>query len=492
MSEELPTTFRQTFLRSIRVGVLLLILPLSLLAQERPWESLDYPSLNPVTFPEIDRRVLENGATIYAMEDRTLPLVTINLIARGGRFLVPASKAGLDRLLEEGLMAGGTERLGPHEFRTLLEGRAATLSVSMGVTTTRIRLQFLREDMELLAPLLTELIQSPRYPESEVGRALVQAETAVSRQNEDPVEIARREFRKLLFGEESVLARVPTYETLDGLNRASVQELHEQIFQAPNLHIGISGDLDRPEMLSVLEDLMSGLPSGESVDVDVRVEPVERRVEESDSVVYLAEKRDINQSTVFLGHAGGRQSDEDLPAQELFNQIFGGGFSGRLFQNVRSEKGLAYAVFGSYGHQVHYPGIFASGALTRSETTVDAVLAVQEEIRRLREESVPDEELSEAVDRYVNQQIFEYEDRESQLLELMQNRLDGLPERWTEQLLESVPDVTAEEVRSMAHERIDPDKWIILIVGNPDELGESLDTLGRVVPVDISIPDPVE
>lgn len=471
------------------MGFLIGLVPPLVQAQERPWEALDYPPLNSVTFPEMDRRVLENGATIYAMEDRTLPMVTINLIAQGGRFLIPASSTGLERLLEEGLLAGGTDRLSPDAFRSLLEGRAALLSVSMGVTSTRIRIQFLREDLNLLAPLILEMIQSPRYPDSELSRALVQAETAVSRQNEDPVEIARREFRSLLFGDESVLARVPTYETLDGVNRQSVLELHEQIFRAPNLHVGISGDLDRSVMLELLHELMSQLPSAEPIRVEVPVESSNRLREYSEPVVYLAAKRDVNQSTLFMGHLGGRQSDEDLPVQELFNQVFGGGFSGRLFQHVRSEKGLAYAVFGSYGSQIHYPGIFAAGVLTRSEATVDAIRAVEEEIRRLREELVPNEELNEAVDRYLNSQIFEYEDRESQLIQLMQNRMNGLPERWTEQLLESVPNVTAEEIRAMARHRIDPDRWVIVVVGNPDELGNSLDSLGRVIPLDITIPE---
>lgn len=488
-SEKGGAGFGHAMTVSIRVGLLLLV-PVLLQAQDRPWESLDYPPLNEVTFPEIDRRVLENGATIYAMEDRTLPMVTINLIARGGRFLIPASSTGLDRLLEEGLLAGGTDRLTPDAFRSLLEGKAATLSVTMGVTSTRIRLQFLREDLNLLAPLLTEMIQSPRYPDSELDRTLVQAGTAVSRQNEDPVEIARREFRALLFGEKSVLARVPTYETLDGLNREAVLKLHEQIFRAPNLHVGISGDLDRSDMMGLLDEWISVLPSAEPVRVDVSVEPSNHLTEDSESVVYLAEKRDVNQSTLFLGHLGGRQSDDDLPAQELFNQLFAGGFSGRLFQHVRSEKGLAYAVFGSYGNQVHYPGIFAAGVMTRSEATVDAIRAVQEEIRRLREELVPEEELNEAIDRYLNSQIFEYENRESQLIQLMQNRMNGLPERWTEQLLESVPMVTAEEVRAMARQRIDPDKWVVVVVGNPEELGDSLDSLGRVVPLDIAIREP--
>ncbi|MEX0594149.1 MAG: pitrilysin family protein [Balneolaceae bacterium] len=492
MSERICSRLGQTVATVICMGVVLLQLPSTLQAQERTWESLDYPPLNKVTFPEVDRRVLDNGATIYAMEDRTLPMVTLNLIARGGRFLIPSSMTGLDRLLEEGLMAGGTERLDPDAFRTLLEGRAATLSVTVGVTSTRIRIQFLREDLERLAPLLKELIQNPRYPESELERTLLQAETAVSRQNEDPVEIARREFRGLLFGKESVLARVPTYRTLDGLNRNVVLQLHEQIFRAPNLHIGISGDLDRSMMITFMEDLFSEMETSNPIQVDIQIEASRQSREESGTVVYLAEKRDVNQSTLFLGHVGGRQSDEDLPAQELFNQLLGGGFSGRLFQHVRSEKGLAYAVFGSYGHQVHYPGIFAAGALTRSEATVDAIEAIQEEIRRLREELVSEDELRKAVDRYLNRQIFEYENRERQLLERMQNQVDGLPERWTEELIDLVPKVTAEEVRTMAHQRIEPDKWILLVVGNPDELGDSLEELGRVVPVDISIPDAEE
>lgn len=465
------------------IGWLVLNLPVR--AQDRPWETIAYPPLNDVLVPEIDTRKLDNGATLHAMEDRALPLITLNVLARGGRFLVSEERAGLEQLMEEGLMAGGTERLGPDPFRTLLEGRAVTLSVSTGVTTTRIRMQFLKEDLDTMAPLLVELLRSPGYPESELNRAKMQAETQVSRQNEDAVEIARREFRKLLYGEASVLARVPSYESLNGLNREHVVELHREIFRAPNLQVGISGDIDRSEGIALLEDLFGDLPGGVPTEIDLQI----RARESSDGVIHFAPKRDINQSTVFMGHYGGRQSDDDLAEQELFNQILGGGFSGRLFRQVRSEKGLAYAVFGSYGSQVHYPGIFAAGVLTRSGSTVDAIRAVEEEIRRMRTEPVPEPERQEAVQRYLNQAVFEYENRESQLLERMGNRLDGLPDRWSERLLEDVPEVSSGELLEMAQRRIHPDQWVILVVGNPDELGDALESLGPVEQLDISIPE---
>ena len=84
-------------------------------------------------------------------------------------------------------------------------------------------------------------------------------------------------------------------------------------------------------------------------------------------------KDDMNQSVIRLGHIGGLMSDPDYLALMVMNEILGGGFTSRLFKNVRSRQGLAYSVGGAYGADFDHPGLFSLSCQTKLKSTVHAI-----------------------------------------------------------------------------------------------------------------------
>ena len=118
--------------------------------------------------------------------------------------------------------------------------------------------------------------------------------------------------------------------------------------------------------------------------------PPEPEAERAYSVNFI-QKSDVNQSTIYMGHPGEitRESDDYAPVT-IMNEVLSGGFSGRLFQNVRSDQGLAYSVFGNYSAGYDRPGEFFAYTFTKNETTVEAVNAIMEEVERIAAgETVP-------------------------------------------------------------------------------------------------------
>jgi len=178
---------------------------------------------------------------------------------------------------------------------------------------------------------------------------------------------------------------------------------HERAVVGSNLMIGVTGDFELEQMKTWLTDAFANIPAGtrqtmEFPDVDYSFE----------QGIHFADKADVNQSYVLLGHIGGMRDNPDYAALQVMNRVLSGGFSSRLMQVVRSEMGLAYSVFGNYGSGVYFPGTFSAGVMTQSESTAAAIEAVIEQIHRLQQEPVSEAELASTRDQFLNTLVFQY------------------------------------------------------------------------------------
>jgi zinc protease len=174
------------------------------------------------------------------------------------------------------------------------------------------------------------------------------------------------------------------------------------------------------------------------------------------------------------------------------NEILGGGFTSRLFQKVRTELGLAYAVGGSYGYSWDHPGSFHAMVLTQSATTVDATQAAMAEIAGLTTRPFTEEELARAKDNILNSFLFRYDTREKVLAESVKLEFYGYPADYLESYKAALEKVTVSDLDRVAKKYIHPDKLAVLVVGNGPEIKPGLDELklGIVQAVDITIPMP--
>ena len=189
-----------------------------------------------------------------------------------------------------------------------------------------------------------------------------------------------------------------------------------------------------------------------------------------------------------LGHIGGMRDNPDYAALQVMNRVLSGGFSSRLMQVVRSELGLAYSVFGTYGSGLYFPGSFTAGVMTQSESTADAIDAIIAQIRRLQDEPIRESELSQTRDQFLNTLVFQYPGISAVLRERMDNDYAGLPPDTFERLVAQIQQVTVDDVQRVAQRYLRPDALKILVVGNGQELGDQLNRFGQVQTIDISIP----
>ncbi len=453
--------------------------------QATDYRGLKYDKLGDIEVPEVEQVTLANGMRLFLLEDHELPLVNISVRIRTGSAYEPAEKIGLASITGEVMRTGGTANMTGDEIDEELEAIAASVETGIGLNSGSASMSVLKRDLDKGLSILADVLMDPAFREDKIQLAKMQASSAISRRNDQVGAIAGREFDKLIYGPDSVYARHEEYATIGSISRDDLVAFHHRYFGPDNAMLAVWGDFDTKQMIKNIEQAFE---KWEKVNVQLpRVPEVKYEFRKTVNVV---RKDDVNQSNVYLGHIGGLRSDPDYFALIVMNRILGGGFTGRLFKNVRSREGLAYSVFGAYSANYDYPGQFYVGCQTKSESTVYAIRAMLREVEKIREDEVTDEELALAKDSFLNSFVFNFDTRGEVVNRLMTYEYYGYPADFLLQIKENVEKVSKADVLRVAKKHLQPDKVQILAVGRPQDFGEPMSSLGPVDEIDITIPTP--
>ncbi len=466
---------------------LILILLFGTLApaqQPTPWNKIQAPPLPAFTPPPPTRIQLANGMVIFLHPDHELPLISAVARIRGGSISEPADKAGLTDLYGDVWRTGGTKTQTGDQMDDFLEARAAKIETDNQSDSTTISLNCLKGDFDAVFDLYLDLLHHPEFREDKLVLAKQQGYTAIARRNDDVGEIVHRENLIIAFGKDNPYARVPEYATVAAVTRQDLLNWHQQYVYPNNIIFGISGDFDPKAMEAKLRAAFQSWAKGPQAHTpDVKFT-------QPKPGYYFIQKSDVNQSTITMLDLGIERSNPDYYAVSVMNEIFGGGFSSRLFNNLRSARGLAYAVGGGVGFGWNHPGLTNIEMQTKSSTTVEGIQGLDTEIDGLLSNPATPEELKRAKDSILNSFIFQFDTPEKVLREKMAYEFYHYPPDFLEKYRHGVEKVTAEDVARVAHKYVHKNQLAVLVVGNDADFDKPLSSLGPVTNVDIAIPAP--
>ena len=442
------------------------------------------PPLPEFDIPEPEQVTLSNGMTVFLIENPELPLVEMSARVGVGALYEPADKVGLASIAGEVLRTGGTENVDADALNLRLENMGAQIEASIGTVSGQVSMSSLTETADEALSLFADVLMHPAFPEDKIDLAKTQEKSFISRRNDEAMSIVNREFVKLLYGAESPYARHTEYATVDAIERQDLVDFHQKYFLPNNTILGVWGDFDTAAMVEKLENAFAAWRPQEDFVRPTQPSPGAN----SEYGVYYAPKEDVTQSVILMGHPGEiTMNHPDYFAVTVMNQVLSG-FTGRLFQNVRDDKGLAYSVFGAYTANFERPGQFYAGIMTKSESTVDGTEAVREEIEKLRAAPPSEEELQLAKDNYLNSFVFNFDTRQEIVSRMMTYAYYDYPLDFLNQVREGVQAVDASEVHRVAGKYLRPDDMKILAVGAGADFGRPLADLGAVNTIDIAIP----
>jgi zinc protease len=467
----------------IAAALMLVTVP-SASAQATSWQQIPIPPL-PAFKPEQPRRIeLPNGMVIFLQEDHELPLIDGSARVRGGSRNEPASKVGLVDIFSEVWRTGGTKTQTGDQLDDYLEVRAAKVETGGGPDSTSISLDCLKGDFDDVFKVFADLLQNPEFRADKLDLAQKQAEDGISRRNDEVGGIAARESIKLAYGSDNPYARIPEYATVGAITRQDLVDWHHTYVHPNNIILSVSGDFDAAAMETKLRAAFESWPKGPALPKDdIQYRPAKPGY-------YLIPKDDVNQSTIRMVTLGTTRSNPDYYAIEVFNQAFGGGYASRLFNDIRTKRGLAYHVGGGIGANFGHPGVQQFVMGTKSQSTIESIQALDEDIDNLAKQPISDEEIKHAKDAILNAFIFSLDSPDKVLAERVTYEFYGYPADWLDKYQAEIQKVTAADVNRVAAKYVHRDQLAVLVVGNTKEFDKPLSSLGPVREIDITIPPP--
>ena len=487
-SKKFSFSKKQRFVFTLVTVVACLLLNLNFswaITTAKHYNELKFPPLSTIKLPKYERYILENGLVVYLMEDHELPLVTGTAMIRTGSRWEQGEKAGLASLVGSTLRSGGTQKHSANELNEILEQRAASVETDMGETAASASFEALSEDIEMAFGLFTEVLREPAFAPEKLDLEKTQIRGAIARRNDNPNSIASRELRKLIYGKNSPYARTVEYATLDKISRDDLLKFYQQYFHPNNIILGIVGDFNPQKMRSLIQAKFGDWKPNS----DLAKIPLPQVTQANLGGVYFVNQPQLTQSSVLIGHLGGKFDNPDYPALDVMNDILNG-FGGRLFNELRSRQGLAYSVYGIWNPRFDYPGTFVAGGQTRTETTVQFIKSLETEIKRLQTQTVTTKELNRAKDSTLNSFVFNFQDPSQTLSRLMRYEYYGYPADFLFRYQKAINSTTVADVKRVAGKYLKPENLVTLVVGNQKSMKSPLTNLAaKMTTIDITIPN---
>jgi zinc protease len=453
----------------------------------KAWNQLVYPKIGDIKLPEIKHYTLANGMKLFLVEDHTLPIVDGSAIIRAGARWIPADKTGLAGIFGSAMRTGGTKSKTGDQLDEALESIAAHVETAVGQDSASASFSAQKGDADKVLAIFADVLMHPEFRQDKIDLAKVGARTGISRRNDEPDEIARREFRKVIYGPDSPYAAQPEIWTVDAVTRADLQAFYDRYYHPNNVMLGVRGDFNAEEMKAKIEKAFADWKPAK-----LSFPPVPQADPSLRPSISLVKKDDVNQTNIRVGQIGGRYDDPDFFSTSVMTTVLcEGGFSSRLTRHVRSEMGLAYEAGCSWAAGYDHEGLFAIAVGTKSETTEKAIAAVMNEVRNIREKEVTDEELKVAKETILNNFVFNFEDLGQVLDRVMTYEYYGYPADFLEKYRTNVEKVTKADVLHVAQRRLQPASLAIVAVGKDTAFDKPLTALeyagGKITDVDVTI-----
>jgi len=456
-------------------------------AKKKAYEQIKYPELNSFKLPEIQKCETANGIKIRLIHDDKLPLVSLEVLFKGGSAYEPTSKVGLASITARMLRIGGTKEMKSDDLEKFLDNNGISISISADVDHYRVSLNCLKENLDSALSILSDMLREPAFDQEKIEEVKTQFGSAIARQNDTPESITRREFSKLVYGKNSPFASVLEYQHLENITKQDIEKMHQTYFAPDNMLLGVVGPLNSDELKKIIEKNFNKWNN------QAQIPPFPTAKEQThDFKVGFAAKSNLNQSYFSVGHLGIKENLEEKAKIKVFNSIFSTGFDSRLNRRIRVKMGLTYGARGGIRAEYLYPGITSFTTFTKSESTLDAINAIFDEINRIRTEKVTEQELKKAKDFFVNSFVFNYSTPGRIMFRTLQHEFYGIPANIDNKVLEDIKAVTAQDILELSQKYLHPEKMVVFVVGNEKKIkeGGDLSELGKVNNIDISIKPP--
>jgi predicted Zn-dependent peptidase len=413
---------------------------------------------------EIFQTTAPTGVLVLSERVASVRSAAVGIWVRSASAHEPRPKMGVSHLLEH-MVFKGTERRSAQEIALALESRGGSLDAYTSRDATAFQARVLDADLPRALDVLTDLVRNPvlRTSDLELERNVVLEEINTVEDTPDD-QVFDLAYETLWPEHPYGYSILGTRDTVSALSTDDLKRLHQSAYFPANCVIAAAGNLEHERLLELLaRHGWFDRATGNVERATPSVAPIRAAVRGADA----RHAKDTAQTHIVFATDTVPYADRRKYALLVLANVFGGGMSSRLFQRVREELGLAYAIyaFTSFYRHMGVAGVYVG---TQPRTAARAAAAIREEFARLAREGLSAAALAEAKQQTQGQLMLSLESPSARMYRLAGFPVYGEPYQSLDQVLAAVAGLTVDEVAAVAAEFFAPERPTVVWLGPID------------------------
>lgn len=439
-----------------------------------------------INLEEPESFTLKNGLRVMVVEDSKLPRVNMILTMDNPPYS-QGDNAGVSQLMS-GLLGKGSTNIPKDEFNEEVDFLGARLSFNSNGASANTLSKFFPRVMELMA----EGALNPNFVQEEFDPEKERVITGLKSAEKDVASNARKIRSALTYGKDHPYGEFATIESVEGVNLQDVKEYYNNFFVPANAYLVVIGDVDTKEVKKLAK---KNFGKWEEKSLPDHQLPEVKNVTQTE-INFVDFPNAVQSEIHVINSIDLTMDNEDYFPVLVANQILGGGGEGRLFLNLREDKGYTYGAYSSTRDD-KYVGSFTASASVRNEVTDSSAVAFLDELHRIRNEQVSQEELENAKAKYTGNFVMALEQPSTVAQYALNIETEDLPADFYENYLRRINQVSIQDIQRVAQEYFKIDNTRIVIVGKGSEVADKLENFtynGNKIPIKYfnKYADPIE
>jgi predicted Zn-dependent peptidase len=427
------------------------------------------------SFPDYRTETLSNGLKVFVIEDDRKPTITLRLVIRSGS-IADGTKTGTASFVA-GLLNRGTERRDAATFALETDSIGVRVEAAAGPDSISVSAGGLTKYTDQILDLLADAALHPIYPAEQFAKLQRQTLSALNAEKQQPERLADKLTGKVMYGA-FPYGDYLTPETVKAIQRDDLGAFHRANFLPNNATLAVVGDVKAEEILPLIQKAFGGWEKGEVPALKLPEIPKLKGL-----TIHLVDRPGSVQSNIVVSTKGPARNFPDLPEVNVLTSTLGGGFSGRLFQNLREKHGWTYGSSCAFDYR-KLAGTFEATADTRNEVTAPAVTEILKEITRIRDEAAPENEIALQREYNVGNYLLSLENSSRTAQRVQDIDLYGLPADFYKTYARRMAETTPAKIQDLAKQYLTVEDVAVIIVGEAKEIRPELEKIGKVVVYD--------
>jgi predicted Zn-dependent peptidase len=428
-----------------------------------------------VKLPKAEEASLPNGLRIVLLPSNKVPTFNMQMVILSGGLADKGDYHGLASFTAT-LLREGTAKRSSKEIAEQTDALGTTLAATSGLSslTSTVSTSGLVENLDQTLDIFADVVRNPSFPQSEVDKYKNRTISQLQFQRSIPQFLAQEQFNKAIYGGHPASLISPPIDSLKKLSSKDLMDFHSTYYRPNNAILAVVGDVTMKDLMPKIQKAF-----GDWQKADVPAVTIPAAPEQASAMIYLIDRPGSVQTVLQLGTLGIERTSPDYFAVLLADRVLGGGPSGRLFLNLREDKGYTYGAYSGFGSS-KYRGTWNASSEVRTEVTDGAMKEFKYELTRLGTEKVSVDELENAKHAIIGGFALSLEQPGSLLQNIITQKLYNLPADYWDTYPQKVSAITAEDVQRVAQKYMDMGHLQIVAVGDASKTREILSHYGTV------------